>query len=81
MNEIKPYKTQTKYFGIFFIIVIIYICLVSADWCVKVYLNMNKFEPNKKAIQIEEKFRKTIPAKAEKKRDEGFKPMFFPKLF
>ena len=50
MNEIKPYKTQTKYL-VFFIIVIIYICLVSADWCVKVYLNMNKFEPNKKAIQ------------------------------
>ena len=38
MNEIKPYKTQTKYFGIFFIIVIIYICLVSADWCVKKFI-------------------------------------------
>lgn len=81
MNEIKPDKIQIKYFGIFFIIVIIYICLVSADWCLKVYLNMNKFEPNKKAIQIEQKFRKTIPTKAKKKRDEGFKPMFFPSYF
>ena len=81
MNNIKSSKAKTNFFGIFFIILILYICLISIDWCVKVYVNMNKFKLVKEAVKIEKDYRKTIPTKSKKKRAQGFSPMFSPSYF
>ena len=37
---------------------------------------MNKFKPLQEAEKIEKDYKKTIPAKAQKKREQGFSPMF-----
>ena len=42
---------------------------------------MNKFKPIKEAEKIENDYKKTIPAKAQKKRNQGFGPMFSPSYF
>ena len=81
MDKKIIYKVKIKFFGIIFILSIVYFCLISLDWCVKVYLNMNKFKPIKEAEKIENDYKKTIPAKAQKKRNQGFGPMFSPSYF
>ncbi len=81
MIEKIIYKYKIKFFGTIFILFIVYFCLISLDWCVKVYVNMNKLKPIKEAEKIEKDYKKTIPAKAQKKRDQGFSPMFSPSYF
>ena len=81
MNSSKLSKQKTNLFGIFFIILILYFCLIVLDWCIKVYVNMNKFKPLQEAEKIEKDYKKTIPAKAQKKREQGFSEMFSPSYF
>lgn len=81
MNNKINYKNKVKFYGIIFILFLIYFCIISLDWSIKVYINTNKLKPNLEARLIEENHNKTILEKAKKKRDQGYRPMFFPKYF
>ncbi|MDC0533535.1 hypothetical protein OAO09_02100 [Candidatus Pelagibacter sp.] len=79
-NKIN-YNFYTNFLGTSFFVLIIYICLISFDWCLKIYVNLNKLQPVIEAQTIEKNYKKNIIFKAKEKREFGFKPMFYPKYF
>ncbi len=74
-------KKNIQIVGILFILLTLYVSLMSIDWFLKVYLNLNKLNPVTKAITLEQEYKKNIPIKAKEKRAMGYKPMFYPRYF
>ena len=61
-------KKKTQIVGILFILLTLYVSLMSIDWFLKVYLNLNKLKPVTKAITLEQEHKKTISIKAKRKK-------------
>ena len=76
MNSSKLSKQKTNLFGIFFIILILYFCLIVLDWCIKVYVNMNKFKPLQEAEKIEKITKKLFQLKPRKKENKDLAQCF-----
>ena len=76
MNSSKLSKQKTNLFGIFFIILILYFCLIVLDWCIKVYVNMNKFKPLQEAEKIEKDYKNLFQLKPRKKENKDLAQCF-----
>ena len=58
-------KKNTQIVGILFILLTLYLSLMSIDWFLKVYLNLNKLKPVTKALTLEQEYKKEAMTYAE----------------
>ena len=81
MFNIKKNSSKISFIGFFFIFLVIYLCLISIDWSIKVYVNLNTFKVNPEASLIEKSNNKNRKQLAKIKRSEDYKPLFYPRYF